>query len=226
MSEMERFMVGLKCSETSQQVLDLAIELGLFLQGRCECIPLCLSQLDLMATDTCGLGRESGVLGFVGVVRGLGKGGYPFVESHVPLLLKALADKGQPVRDAADRALDAILDTADPLVCHRLFPFLYDAMRNKWQHKVGALRLLEKVSRKATDEIGFHLPIMIPNVSECMHDTKTEVSKAAMKCMSGLCKVVANPDMDPHIDLLVDCMAHPDHVSTVFLLLTLRLVNC
>jgi elongation factor 3 len=47
-----------------------------------------------------------------------------------------------------------------------------------------------------------------------MHDTKPEVSKSAMACMTELCKVVCNPDIDHHIELLVDCMAHPDHVST------------
>lgn len=76
------------------------------------------------------------------------------------------------------------------------------------------MKFLVKLSLKAPEEIGLNLPEMIPNVSECMHDTKPEVSKAAISCMSQLCKVVGNPDMDPHIELLVDCMAHPDHVST------------
>lgn len=86
-------------------------------------------------------------------------------------------------------------------------------MTKKWQHKVAALRHLSGFAAKAPFEIGVNLPEIIPAVSECMHDTKVEVSKAAISCMTELCKVVANPDIDPHISLLVDCMAHPDHVS-------------
>jgi hypothetical protein len=40
------------------------------------------------------------------------------------------------------------------------------------------------------------LPDIIPQVTECMHDTKQEVSTKAHACMIALCKVVGNPDIE------------------------------
>jgi hypothetical protein len=112
--EIETLMVGLTVGETSQHVLDKANELGLFLQSRPQFIEFALQQLAEMASaKKDGLRRESGILGFVGVVGGLGAASYPFVEKHVPLLLTSLADKGSPVREAAYLALDSIFNLTD-----------------------------------------------------------------------------------------------------------------
>lgn len=39
-----------------------------------------------------------------------------------------------------------------------------------------------------------------------------QVSSAAMKCATALCTTLANPDLIPHIPVLVKCMSDPDSV--------------
>jgi elongation factor 3 len=53
-----------------------------------------------------------------------------------------------------------------------------------------------------------------------MHDTKREVSTQAFKTMQVLCKLAGNPDIDPHIPLLIECMQNPDNVSKTVLTLS------
>jgi hypothetical protein len=40
-----------------------------------------------------------------------------------------------------------------------------------------------------------------------------QVSAAAIKCATSLCTTLANPDLSPHIPVLVKCMSTPDAVS-------------
>ena len=59
---------------------------------------------------------------------------------------------------------------------------------------------------------------MIPSrrsVSVSLSATATQhlqVSSAAIKCATSLCTTLANPDLVPHIPVLVNCMSNPDSV--------------
>lgn len=75
---------------------------------------------------------------------------------------------------------------------------------------LSALSLLTKAHPSI---IALNLPTLIPCVSECMHDTKKEVSAMAIKVAEELCRVVGNPDLEANVSLLVGCMAHPEQVS-------------
>ena len=41
-----------------------------------------------------------------------------------------------------------------------------------------------------------------------------QVASAAVKCATALCAAVANPDITPHIPVLVKCMSDPDSVPS------------
>jgi elongation factor 3 len=45
-----------------------------------------------------------------------------------------------------------------------------------------------------------------------MHDTKTQVADAAKTAMKKFCSLAGNEDIEPHIEILVECMAHPESV--------------
>lgn len=45
-----------------------------------------------------------------------------------------------------------------------------------------------------------------------MDDAYVKVSSAARKCATALCSVVPNPDLTPHIPVLVECMSNPSSV--------------
>ncbi|TPX57134.1 hypothetical protein PhCBS80983_g04005 [Powellomyces hirtus] len=159
-----------------------------------------------------GLAREGALLGMYGLARSLGRPGEPYLMALLPVMLDAYADKGQPVREAAEMAVKALMAVPSPYSTKVILPYLYDAMTRKWQTMVGALDVLGKLAATAPEQVALALPEIIPHVTERLHDTKDEVSKAATVCMTNVCKVANNPDIAPHLPMLVSCMARPTEV--------------
>ncbi len=83
----------------------------------------------------------------------------------------------------------------------------------KWQAKVGALKLLGRLSGTASEQIGDELVELIPYLTKGMHETKSEISKQARKTAIKVCEAcLDNKDIRPFIPDLVGCMAQPDAV--------------
>ncbi|KAI0125303.1 P-loop containing nucleoside triphosphate hydrolase protein [Xylariales sp. AK1849] len=144
--------------------------------------------------------------------------------------LDALSDKGSVVRDAAQYGLDALFSrlSAEAMVSG-LLPALVaylDKKTGKWQGRVGALKLMQKMADKAKMEIGCtkeeaqekdllreamgsKLAGLIPLVENDMHDLKSEVEKQAVIAMTSLTTLLSNDDVAPRIPLLIETMHHP-----------------
>ncbi|ETS84392.1 hypothetical protein PFICI_02417 [Pestalotiopsis fici W106-1] len=144
--------------------------------------------------------------------------------------LDALSDKGAVVRDAAQYGLDALFRClgAEALVVG-LLPALtayLSKKTGKWQGRVGALKLIQKIADKSKMEIGCtkeealekdllreamgaKLASLIPIVEGDMHDLKAEVEKQAVATMTSLTALLSNDDVAPRIPLLIDTMHHP-----------------
>ncbi|KAF7541886.1 hypothetical protein G7054_g203 [Neopestalotiopsis clavispora] len=151
-------------------------------------------------------------------------------EGVVGCALDALSDKGAVVRDAAQYGLDALFRclSAEALVVG-LLPALIAYLSKKtgkWQGRVGALKLIQKMADKSQMEIGCtkeealekdllreamgaKLASLIPIVEGDMHDLKTEVEKQAVATMTSLTTLLSNDDVAPRIPLLIDTMHHP-----------------
>lgn len=166
------------------------------------------------ANKKSGLEREGGFLAIAGLVQALGKPCEPYMLPLLPVLMDGYQDKGLPVRQAAELAATNIVALCDPLGVELVLPSLYQATTRKWQVKIAACKHLENLAILSPQQVGYKLPELIPVVSEVMHEIRAEVSQAAIAAMMEICKIVGNPDIEQHIPLLVDCMAHPDHVST------------
>ena len=55
-----------------------------------------------------GLKREGGLLGLAGLAKGMGRMAEPYLLPCLPIVLDSLADKGQPVKEAAEYALQLL----------------------------------------------------------------------------------------------------------------------
>lgn len=159
-----------------------------------------------------GLEREGGALGIVGISLVLGLGCLPLLMPLLPVLLELQGDKGVPVREAGYMAVKQILASCDEWSLPLVLEYLLKGSNGKWQAKLATCEFLLELSNRFPNAMADRLPEIIPAVTNCMHDTKLEVSKGAIACMTKLCKVVGNPDINPHVGLLIDCMANPDHV--------------
>lgn len=146
------------------------------------------------------------------------------LRNTLPVVLDGLADKGSVVREASQYAIDAMfaLLKEEALVAG-LVRVLMDYLRSagaKWQGRVGALQLIGKVAEKAVSKGGFlkevmgrELEALIPVVEGGMHDLKNEVSRAAVKTMTSLSKLLSNDDVARHIPTLIKTMSDPSRAT-------------
>lgn len=138
---MEDLLANLFIAETSQDVLEIS-----------EKIASTVSASDLLqvlgkyesSLRGNGLEREAALLGFAGLT--LKPFTLPFLIEHIPAILDHLADKGPPVKEAAQLALDRIIKNTPAQAFRKILNGLIKgANAKKWQSKVGALKALEDI---------------------------------------------------------------------------------
>jgi len=147
----------------------------------------------------------------------------------IPIALDGLADKGAPVKEGAQYALDALFNNLKPesmVVAYLPLLLKYLGKRSgKWQGTVGAYQILGKMAEKAkigmgseeeekTKDVlriamGNQLAGLIPIVEDGMHDLKTEVQKVSIKTMASLTTLLQNDDVAPRIPLLLKSLENP-----------------
>ncbi|KAJ7079100.1 P-loop containing nucleoside triphosphate hydrolase protein [Mycena belliarum] len=173
-----------------------------------------LKSLHAFATNKkSGFERESAGIAFQSLANILGSPVGPLLLPSLPVLFELYMDKGDVVRIAAGAAVKAILKLFPPEATRVVFRALEDILDNgKWRTKVGVLDAFRSFVAPAKDAVAAELAKVLPKIEATMHDTKQEVSTAAIKCATSLCTTLANPDLAPHIPVLVKCMANPDSV--------------
>ncbi|KAI0358475.1 hypothetical protein OH77DRAFT_1420865 [Trametes cingulata] len=173
-----------------------------------------LDTLHAYATNKkSGYERESAAIAFHSFATVLGAPCAPLLLPSLSVLFELYMDKGDVVRSAATSATKAILKLFPPESTRVVFRTLEDILdKGKWRTKVGVLDAMKSFVNTSRDAVANELGTTIPKVEAAMHDTKAEVSSAAVKCATALCTTLANPDLSPHIPVLVKCMANPDSV--------------
>ena len=159
------------------------------------------------------------------------------LKETLPIVLDGLADKGAVVREASQYAIDAMLGLLreEVLVVGlvRVLMAYIGGSGSKWQGRVAALLLIGKVAEKAVTRDGFlkevmgrELEALIPVVESGMHDLKNEVSRAAVKTMTSLGKLLSNDDVARHIPTLIKTMSHPSKETLQKAIHDLRYAIC
>ncbi|KAK0195373.1 P-loop containing nucleoside triphosphate hydrolase protein [Armillaria mellea] len=173
-----------------------------------------LQTLNGFATNKkSGYERESAAIAFQSLATVLGAGVTPLLIPSLPIIFDLYMDKGDVVRSAAASAVKTLLKLFPPEAVRQVYSVLTVILENgKWRTKVGVLDALRSFVSSARDAVAAELGTVLPKVENAMHDTKQEVSTAAIKCATALCTTLANPDLAPHIPVLVKCMSTPDSV--------------
>ncbi|OCH95177.1 hypothetical protein OBBRIDRAFT_788641 [Obba rivulosa] len=175
-----------------------------------------ISTLHAFATNKkSGFERESAAIAFQSLCTVLGAPVAPILLPSLSVLFELYMDKGDVVRAAAATAAKALLKLFPPESTRIVFRELESILENgKWRTKVGVLDAMARFVNTARDAVANELGTTLPKVEAAMHDTKQEVSTAAVKCATALCTTLANPDLSAHIPSLVKCMSNPDSVPT------------
>jgi len=146
----------------------------------------------------------------------MGQAAMPYLIPVVPMTLEGLADKQKNVARAAKTAFQAIFDViaATPNGMKALLPQLLGALSADaaWQGKVVALNAFISLAKVAPLYVNHALPEIIPEISQCMWDSKSEVQKAATNALTAVCKTITNPDLLPFIPELVRAIEQPNEV--------------
>lgn len=173
-----------------------------------------LQTLHTFATNKkSGYERESAAIAFNSLANILGRPVLPLLLNSLPVLFELYMDKGDVVRAAATAAVKAILKLCPPEAVRILFRSLETILETgKWRTKIGILDAFRSFVSSSSEAVAAELGAVLPKVESAMHDTKQEVSTAAIKCATSLCGTLANPDLAPHIPALVNCMVDPTSV--------------
>jgi len=178
-----------------------------------------LSTLEAYATNKkSGYERESAAVGYHSLCTIIGAPVLPLLLPALPILLELLTDKGDVVRSAASSAIRSLVSLTLVQGIHSVIGILSSELENngKWKAKVGCLkeigRLTDLRGDEGKEEVANILGTLLPIIEKAMHDTKAEVATAAKKAAATLCGTLPNPDLRPHIPLLISAMAAPNTV--------------
>ncbi|KAH0588889.1 hypothetical protein H2248_004678 [Termitomyces sp. 'cryptogamus'] len=182
--------------------------------------PQCLEDNDILKTlhtfatnKKSGYERESAAIAFTSLANILGTPIAPLLLPSLPIIFDLYMDKGEVVRNAAAAAVKVILKLFPPESTRIVFDTLVSVLEaGKWRTKVAVLDAFKTFVAPARDAVAAELGTLLIKVENAMHDTKQEVSAAAIKSATQLCTTLANPDLAPHIPVLVKCMSNPDSV--------------
>ncbi|CAO3697528.1 unnamed protein product [Rhizopus microsporus] len=145
----------------------------------------------------------------------------PFIIALLSQLLELQADKQAAVKNAAAEAAKNFISKINPNACSLTVPFILEGLGNscKWQTKMLALNLLVELTKVHPKEFFVAIPDVIPVVSDCMWDTKTDVKKQATDTMAAICALIENKDIERFIPAVITCINHPENVpETIHLL--------
>jgi len=125
----------------------------------------------------------------------------------MPSVYECFNDRKKEVRDKATALTEVVMKMVSQLCVRPLLPGLFAALQHKdWQVKEGALKCLMWLAEAQRASVGACLVEIVPAVSDCLSDTKKQVSKAARDAMAQACLVIANPDILPLV---------PDVIKTI-----------
>ncbi|KAJ9111773.1 hypothetical protein QFC22_006432 [Naganishia vaughanmartiniae] len=159
--------------------------------------------------------RESAGILVERLVKSLGEGIEGLLLHAIPVLLNVLMDKTQSIRQAAQGGVNALIKISAPEGTRQIMDILKAILDDSkgWRTKVGALKAMEGLVKPGAEEwVAEELGHVIPLIERAMHDTKTEVGTAAVKCATTLCSILPNADIIKHIKPLVDAMQSADAV--------------
>jgi len=172
----------------------------------------------LIKAKNPALVREAGFVMITSIVRKF-QGQTPkeaYFLSLLPTALEGLADKENTVKRASQAAIDAIygsypIEALGSIVLVHILKYLKSSA--KWQSKVGALKLVDKIVEDCpNDLIELKFKEAIPVLTDMTVDFKPELAKVGLKTMSNFVKVLDNLDLQPRYDMIISTLAEPNKV--------------
>lgn len=121
------------------------------------------------------------------------------------------------MKAAAKETAFAICDNINPFAMKSLLPTIFSELpvEKKWPIRELALECIGRFKAVAPRQLGDALPLVVPEVTACMWDTKKEVKTASTNAMKGSLDVIGNRDIEHMTDKILTAIVKPKEVPEI-----------
>lgn len=168
----------------------------------------------------CGSKDEDEAVSALKTVKALAEGipeAQVFTKECLGACLEQANGKSADVKTAAKEAAFAICDNVNPFAMKALLPTLFEELvvEKKWPIRELALKCIGRFQKTAPKQLGDSLPLVVPEVTACMWDTKKQVSKAATTAMKKALEVIGNRDIEHMTGKILTAITKPKEVPEI-----------
>jgi elongation factor 3 len=168
----------------------------------------------------CGSKDEAEALAALSTTKALAEGSPEaqiFVKECLGACLEQAISKSVLVKKAAKETAFAIVDNVHPFAMKALLPIIFTELpvEKKWQIRELALQCCARFKSIAPRQLGDALPLMVPEVTACMWDTKKQVKVAATEAMKSALDVIGNRDIEYMTAKILVAITKPKEVPEI-----------
>lgn len=152
----------------------------------------------------------------------------PYALSMATELLEAVADADTNVSECADDAAKVLMAKLSGVGLRQLIPRLVEGLASDSAKKrVPPLNFIGYVAFCSPKQLAAALPEIMKHIRGCLFDVNNAVSVAASNALRRVAGVVSNPEIQEHVELILNAMRSPstDTESALDALLYTRFIN-
>mmetsp|Transcript_13611 Transcript_13611/g.28534 ORF Transcript_13611/g.28534 Transcript_13611/m.28534 type:complete len:1040 (-) Transcript_13611:90-3209(-) len=141
----------------------------------------------------------------------------PFLQESLGACLGQCISKSKDVTAAAKDTAFTICKNTTPFAVKTLLPTIFSCLpvEKKWQIRECALECLGLFKDTAPKQLADSLPLVVPEVTACMWDTKKQVKKASTETMKGALEVIGNRDIEHMTGKILTAITKPKEVPEI-----------
>ncbi|KPI89976.1 hypothetical protein ABL78_0944 [Leptomonas seymouri] len=152
----------------------------------------------------------------------------PYALSMATELLEAVADSDSNVSECADDAAKELMAKLSGVGLRQLIPRLVEGLASDSAKKrVPPLNFIGYVAFCSPKQLAAALPEIMKHIRGCLFDVNNAVSMAASNALRRVAGVVSNPEIQEHVELILNAMRSPstETESALDALLYTRFIN-
>lgn len=152
----------------------------------------------------------------------------PYALSMCSELLEGVADSDPKISECADDAAKELMGKLSGVGLRQLIPRLVEGLSSDVAKKrVPPLNFIGYVAFCSPKQLAAALPEIMKYVCSCLFDVNNAVSVAAFNALQRVAGVVSNPEIQEHVNLILNAMRAPstDTEAALDALLYTRFVN-
>jgi hypothetical protein len=154
--------------------------------------------------------RQGAMFAFETLSSRLGRIFEPYISSILPLLLASFGDGSADVREATQDAARVIMGNMSAYGVKLILPSLLSGLDEKqWRTKKGSVELLGMMAYCSPRQLSLSLPIVIPRLTGVLTDSHAQVRAAANKSLKQFGEVIANPEIQSLVPVLLKALVDP-----------------